>query len=137
LEGNIPPFSPNLTTRPICTTDLSSFLRLSAVTAQLLLFLIWIFHPITSNPQVLLATTDFIATISIDPIRGQQSVNMAATMLNTPMNSMMARAMAMKYWNHLAIQLGHWNKLKVIIMDNVMYDLMPIQAKVELAREMG
>ncbi|KAK4242061.1 hypothetical protein C8A03DRAFT_40626 [Achaetomium macrosporum] len=60
-----------------------------------------------------------------------------ATLVSSPMTPMMASVMAQKYWNHLAIQLGHWNKLKVIIMDDDMYQLMPIQAKIELAREMG
>ena len=48
----------------------------------------------------------------------------------------MARLLGQKYWNHFAIQLGHWNALKVIIMDDEVFDHMAIPVKIELAREM-
>ncbi|KAK4183207.1 MAT+ sexual cell fertilization-promoting factor encoded by the FPR1 protein [Podospora australis] len=34
-----------------------------------------------------------------------------------------------RYWNHFAIQLGHWNAMKVIIMDSEMFTLMPDHTK--------
>ncbi|EAQ91645.1 hypothetical protein CHGG_03580 [Chaetomium globosum CBS 148.51] len=48
-----------------------------------------------------------------------------------------AKALGQKYWNHLAIQLGHWNPMKVIIMDDEMFRLIHISVKIELAREMS
>lgn len=48
----------------------------------------------------------------------------------------MIRLVAQKYWNHFAIQLGHWNPMKVIIMDDQVFRIMPYPVKIELAREM-
>lgn len=48
----------------------------------------------------------------------------------------MAKLLGTKYWNHFAIQLGHWNPMKVIIMDDDVFRLMPYPVKTELAREM-
>jgi hypothetical protein len=47
-----------------------------------------------------------------------------------------AKVFGQKYWNHFAIQLGHWNPMKVIIMDDEMFRLIHISVKIELAREM-
>ncbi|KAK4466726.1 mat a-1 [Cladorrhinum samala] len=41
-----------------------------------------------------------------------------------------------KYWNHLAIQLGHWNPMRVIVMDQEMFNLMPDHTKMGVLREM-
>jgi hypothetical protein len=48
----------------------------------------------------------------------------------------MAKTLGQKYWNHFAIQLGHWNPMKVIIMDDEAFQLMAAPVKIELAREM-
>ncbi|KAK0747267.1 hypothetical protein B0T21DRAFT_266520, partial [Apiosordaria backusii] len=48
----------------------------------------------------------------------------------------MAKILGQKYWNHFAIQLGHWNPMKVIIMDDEVFQLMATPVKIELAREM-
>lgn len=48
----------------------------------------------------------------------------------------MAKLLGAKYWNHFSIQLGHWNPMKVIVMDEEMFRLIPDPAKVELAHEM-
>jgi hypothetical protein len=48
----------------------------------------------------------------------------------------MAKILGTKYWNHFAIQLGHWNPMKVIIMDDEVFRLMSYPVKIELAREM-
>lgn len=47
-----------------------------------------------------------------------------------------AKIIAQKYWNHFAIQLGHWNPMKVIIMDDDLFRQIHISVKIELAREM-
>ena len=49
---------------------------------------------------------------------------------------MMAKILGQKYWNHFAIQLGHWNAMKVIIMDDEVFHEMATPVKIELAREM-
>ncbi|KAK4232299.1 mat a-1 [Podospora fimiseda] len=41
-----------------------------------------------------------------------------------------------KYWNHLAIQLGHWNPMKVIVMDHEMFNFMPDHTKAGVLRAM-
>lgn len=41
-----------------------------------------------------------------------------------------------EYWNHLVIQLGHWNPMRVIIMDQEMFDLMPDHTKIGVLRQM-
>lgn len=46
------------------------------------------------------------------------------------------KVMSKKYWNHLAVQLGHWNPLKVVIMDDETFRLMPYPVKIEVAQEM-
>jgi len=48
----------------------------------------------------------------------------------------MAKLLGQKYWNHFAIQLGHWNAMRVIIMDDEVFQQMAIPVKIELAREM-
>ncbi|KAL2131988.1 hypothetical protein VTI74DRAFT_4320 [Chaetomium olivicolor] len=48
----------------------------------------------------------------------------------------MAKILGLKYWNHFAIQLGHWNTMKVIIMDDEVFRIMSIPVKIELARQM-
>ncbi|KAK3904984.1 mat a-1 [Staphylotrichum tortipilum] len=48
----------------------------------------------------------------------------------------MAKILGQKYWNHFAIQLGHWNAMRVIIMDDKVFQQMAIPVKIELAREM-
>ncbi|SPQ19732.1 ffa8be09-dbc6-4133-8fed-5999793a66c9 [Thermothielavioides terrestris] len=58
-------------------------------------------------------------------------------MATQPLDPAMAKLLGQKYWNHFAIQLGHWNHLKVIIMDEEDFRLMPLPVKVEVAREMG
>lgn len=57
-------------------------------------------------------------------------------MATQSMDPAMAKVLAKKYWNHFAIQLGHWNPMKVIIMDDSVFRLMPYPVKIELAREM-
>ncbi len=57
-----------------------------------------------------------------------------ATQLNDPA---MIKVLGQKYWNHFAIQLGHWNSMKVIIIDDETFRLMPFPVKIELAREMA
>lgn len=57
-------------------------------------------------------------------------------MATQPMDPEMAKLLGTKYWNHFAIQLGHWNPMKVIIMDDDVFRLMPYPVKTELAREM-
>jgi hypothetical protein len=53
-----------------------------------------------------------------------------------PLDPMMAKILGQKYWNHFAIQLGHWNAMKVIIMDDEVFHEMATPVKIELAREM-
>ncbi|KAK4139336.1 mat a-1 [Dichotomopilus funicola] len=48
----------------------------------------------------------------------------------------MIKFLGAKYWNHFAIQLGHWNTMKVVIMDEEMFRLIPTAVKIEIAREM-
>ncbi|KAL2015077.1 hypothetical protein VTK56DRAFT_6337 [Thermocarpiscus australiensis] len=59
-----------------------------------------------------------------------------ATQPTQPLHPEMAKLLGTKYWNRFAIQLGHWNPMKVIIMDDEMFQLIPNQVKVEIAREM-
>jgi hypothetical protein len=47
-----------------------------------------------------------------------------------------AKILGQKYWNHFAIQLGHWNPMKVIIMDDELFREIHISVKIEIAREM-
>ncbi|KAL2142881.1 hypothetical protein VTI28DRAFT_649 [Corynascus sepedonium] len=47
----------------------------------------------------------------------------------------MAKILGRKYWNHFAIQLGHWNSLKVIIIHDEMFRHIPDSVKIEIARE--
>lgn len=60
-----------------------------------------------------------------------------ATQIETQaLDPAIAKVLGQKYWNHFAIQLGHWNAMKVIIMDDDVFRLMPIPVKIEVAREM-
>jgi hypothetical protein len=52
-------------------------------------------------------------------------------------DSAIAKYLGSKYWNHFAIQLGHWNSMKVIIMSGQMFKRIPDPAKAELATEMA
>ena len=61
---------------------------------------------------------------------------MATQMATQSLDPTMAKILGQKYWNHFAIQLGHWNPMKVIIMDDAVFQLMAAPVKIELAREM-
>jgi hypothetical protein len=64
------------------------------------------------------------------------ATNMATPLATQSPDPAMAKVLGHKYWNHFAIQLGHWNSMKVIIMDDEMFRLIPILVKIEIAREM-
>ncbi|KAL2172582.1 hypothetical protein VTG60DRAFT_4701 [Thermothelomyces hinnuleus] len=65
------------------------------------------------------------------------ATDMAAQLAAQSVDPAMAKLLGQKYWNHFAIQLGHWNSMKVIIMDNEMFRIIPFAVKIELAREMS
>jgi hypothetical protein len=73
-------------------------------------------QPNLTNPALAISNFGTMATQSIDPA--------------------MAKILGQKYWNHFAIQLGHWNPMKVIIMDDEVFRQMATPVKIELAREM-
>ncbi|VBB73642.1 MAT+ sexual cell fertilization-promoting factor encoded by the FPR1 gene [Podospora comata] len=44
-------------------------------------------------------------------------------------NPGLTEVLTAKYWNHFSIQLGHWNTLKVIVLDAQMFSIMPDHTK--------
>ncbi|KAJ4290083.1 hypothetical protein N0V88_006589 [Collariella sp. IMI 366227] len=64
------------------------------------------------------------------------ATNIAAHLATQSPDHTVAKVLGHKYWNHFAIQLGHWNSMKVIIMDDEMFRIIPILVKIEIAREM-
>ena len=64
------------------------------------------------------------------------ATDLAAQLAAQALDPAMAKMLGQKYWNHFAIQLGHWNSMKVIIMDGEMFRIIPFAVKIELAREM-
>ncbi|KAK4040704.1 mat a-1 [Parachaetomium inaequale] len=64
------------------------------------------------------------------------ATDLAAQLAAQALDPAMAKMLGQKYWNHFAIQLGHWNSMKVIIMDDEMFRIIPFTVKIELAREM-
>ncbi|KAK4171468.1 high mobility group box-domain-containing protein, partial [Triangularia setosa] len=57
-------------------------------------------------------------------------------LLPDDINPKLTEILTAKYWNHFSIQLGHWNTLKVIVMDCQMFCLMPDHTKMGVLNTM-